>query len=408
MPADILLLFGLSALLSVATASYLARHLSPETDVEPAARRIGHLDGLRGYLAVSVLLHHSAIYVIAALNGGRWATPHPQILNQLGAGAVALFFMVSGTVFYPLVLKGVEADWLGFFVKRFFRIVPLVTISVALVVAVLAATTGSAPGSEDIVPFLTWVSSWAQPPLLGVIEARYLNAQVLWSLQWEWLFYFLLLPFCALLRSLLRAGDLPTLFIPATLLLLSIAGRLLGWEVATMTEATWVNTLPLFAAGMLAFECRSRPAWESRLGGLPSSAVAVTGLVAAALLSHNAYGWSMPLFGFAFITVACGNSFAGLLKSKAALALGELSFSIYLLHGLVLWVGFHGFAPMMGKDASGILLTMPLLAALTVALAYVANRTVERPSMLAGERIAKALARARAATVVNGLARLGS
>jgi peptidoglycan/LPS O-acetylase OafA/YrhL len=159
--------------------------LLPKLEVAPPAKRIGHLDGLRGYLAFSVLLHHSAISVASIISGKQWTLPARAIFDQLGAGAVALFFMVSGTVFYPLVLKGISADWMGFIIKRLFRILPMVTLSVTLVLLVLMAVTGRSPGPIDLLAFLIWVSSWDQPPLLGVLGAKYLNALVLWSLHWE-------------------------------------------------------------------------------------------------------------------------------------------------------------------------------------------------------------------------------
>lgn len=406
MRADQLFFFALSALISLVAAGALAVRLVPAERIAPAPGRIGHLDGLRGYLAFSVLLHHAAIYIAASVNGQDWSAPDLALLEQLGSGAVALFFMVSGAVFYPVVLKGVGTDWIGFVVKRVFRVLPLVALSVILVIVVLMAVSGRMPGRDDVPRFLIWLSSWHQPPLLGITGAKYLNAQVLSSLQWEWLLYFLIVPSCAIIRDILRRLQLQTIVIPAALLLLSLAGRVLDSGEQTLTGATWWNTLPLFAAGMLAVECIARPAWRTLLGEGVSGAAGAVCLLVAITYSRDAYGWSMPLFAFFFVTIACGNSLGGLLDKPVALALGELSFAVYLLHGLVLWLGHRALNPIAGDSAGPTLLALPLLAFLAIAVAALANRAVERPAMVAGAWLAARLARRDNGKMVNGLVRL--
>lgn len=42
-----------------------------------------------------------------------------------------------------------------------------------------------------------------------------------------------------------------------------------------------------------------------------------------------------------FIAIVCGNSFLGLLTSNAARLIGQISYSIYLLHGFLLYTIFN-------------------------------------------------------------------
>jgi peptidoglycan/LPS O-acetylase OafA/YrhL len=200
-----------------------------------------------------------------------------------------------------------------------------------------------------------------------------------------------------MLGEFLRHSGLSTLYLPAALLTLSIAGRLLSGGDISVAGATWWNTLPLFASGMLAYECWSSPIWRGALGTTLSSVAGIVGLVIAMTLSKDAYGWSMPLFAFFFLTVACGNSVGGLLRTRAAVALGELSFPVYLLHGIVLWLGVNALSSVAAGEAEPVLFALPAISVLTVGIAFLANFCVERPTLVVGERIAAKLARYRTA-----------
>ncbi|WP_122973872.1 acyltransferase family protein [Acinetobacter lactucae] len=54
--------------------------------------------------------------------------------------------------------------------------------------------------------------------------------------------------------------------------------------------------------------------------------------------SHNLfYFYLMFSCGFLFISLACDNNLFGLLNARPLQILGEISYSIYLLHGIVLY-----------------------------------------------------------------------
>ena len=59
-------------------------------------------------------------------------------------------------------------------------------------------------------------------------------------------------------------------------------------------------------------------------------------LVAAILLLPDAPLGALVLMTLVFMTVAGGNSWYGLLTSRWTILLGHLSYSVYLIHGLVL------------------------------------------------------------------------
>ena len=72
------------------------------------------------------------------------------------------------------------------------------------------------------------------------------------------------------------------------------------------------------------------------------SVVAMLALIAVAVpFVFNTESLTLILLIIAFIIIACGNQLFGLLLHPVSRALGDLSFSIYLLHGILLFVTFN-------------------------------------------------------------------
>lgn len=350
-------------------------------------RRIGCIDGLRGYLALSVLIHHFIIWLQVTRLGGTWSAPGINLFNSLGSGGVALFFMTTGLVFYPRVLAGFrKTSWPATYATRVFRIVPLVVFSVAVITVIVMLRTGHRPDGAFPAAALQWVTSWGEPPLLGYADSGRLNAYVLWSLWYEWLFYIFMLPACAFGMDLIR-GRLPNWILPAGLLAAALVVR--RYHV----PGGLVPYMPLFAIGMLAFECQRnstiRHILKVRWMALPAIACLAAGMVSA----PTPYGIvQLPLYGFFFVAVACGNDLAGLLRTRGALLLGECSYGIYLLHGTVLSLLFVEGASIVSPLATEHLPILLPLAALAVAcITPVVHLAIERPAIRAGRSIARHL-----------------
>ncbi|MDP4026937.1 acyltransferase [Methylobacterium sp. NEAU 140] len=358
----------------------------------PSRGRIGCLDGLRGLLALAVLVHHGIVWLQVERLGGAWAPPALNLFNQLGAGAVGLFFMTTGLLFYPRVRAGVRAcSWPALLTGRFFRIVPLVAVSVGLVTALIAVRTGRGLDAGYPAAAFRWISAWDEPPLLGYPDSGRLNAYVLWSLRYEWIFYLLVLPACALARDLTR-GRLPAWTIPAALL---VGALCVG--ASQVRTRPMPQILPLFALGMLTWEVQARERVARWLRTPAAAVLAVAALAAGMVAAPSPYGPALPLFAGFFACVACGNTLGGLLRTRAALVLGECSFGIYLLHGLVLSVLFtdlRGVTAAIPTDVLPLVLlpAAALVVALVTPLTYLA---VERPAIRLGARLVRRRSAAR-------------
>jgi peptidoglycan/LPS O-acetylase OafA/YrhL len=390
------LCLGGAAALTIATlvGAQLARRGFP---LPPDVRRIGHVDGLRGYLALAVMIHHFTVWIQVTRLGGTWSPPAVYFFAQLGSGAVALFFMTTGLLFYPRILAGFRAcSWPAIYISRVFRILPLIAFSVGVMTVIAMTRTGQGLGADFPLAALQWIATTGSPPLAGYRDSAFLNAGVLWSLQMEWIFYLCILPLCALLTDMLR-GRLPSWVLPALLLIASQAAPGLRHLFDV-----W-RFMPFFAVGMLAFEIRSRPALASRLQTRGATILAVAALAAGMTLFKSPNFLALPFFAFFFFCVACGNDMGGVLRLKGALALGECSYGIYLMHGILLNLLFVDGAFLIAPIGTRLLpALLPIAAVAIVLLTALTYLLVERPAIKAGRFLSDKWRRSRPAAGPKG------
>lgn len=385
---------GLMLLLSTLIGGLIARN--GKFPLPPAKRRIGCIDGLRGYLALSVLVNHFVERLQESRLGWREiTTPTFHFFNQTGAGGVALFFMITGLVFYPRVLTGWRAcSWISVYINRVFRLIPLIVVSVILVTLVIIFRTGNGFDAKYPWAFLQWITAYAQPPLLGYSNARMVNAGVLWTLKIEWVFYLAILPFCALVMDITRKWNLPSWIVPVGMLcvdgLIWIAKShgLLGHHWPRVID-NLPPVIPCFAVGMIAFECQRRPGLVKWFSSRMAAAIATAGMLFAVFTFHVPYDRGLPFFGFFFICIACGNDFFGIFRLRGALVLGECSYGIYLMHGIVLdllYVELHDFVASLPLDVVPSLL-IPVTAAIVVPFTALTYLCIERPAISLGRTV---------------------
>ena len=96
-----------------------------------------------------------------------------------------------------------------------------------------------------------------------------------------------------------------------------------------------------------------------------------------------------------FYSVARGNSLFGMLTSRASILLGEISYSIYLLHGVVLYVLFTKttVVDVSRFSLSEFFYFMPLVSVLVVIISMVTYLTIEKPCMEFGKDYFAALSK---------------
>ncbi|GAA0266258.1 hypothetical protein LNAOJCKE_3574 [Methylorubrum aminovorans] len=319
----------------------LAPSIAPEAVSAPAGRRaaagLANIQILRGVAAAVVLVHHAAVYAQLLRGADRL---FPTFDAMMGLWGVAVFFAISGCLMAGLVVRDRP---LVFLAHRISRIFPTYLAVVALFAAVFAALGLNFGG----LALLSLSLAPAGP------RSYALNVE--WTLVYETSFYvglFLLaraglarriVPLAVLWLALLAAASLllpaasrdlvlpPAYLLPVVAACVPFAGGLLLPRLIAsgrMTPVAGLLALPLFAACL--FVERDAARW---LGG-----IAAVLLVGAAASARQARGEGAV--------------------TRAALALGDASYLLYLIHVPVLtltasavpahWSGFaYGLTAVM-------------------------------------------------------------
>ncbi len=298
--------------------------------------RFRNLDGLRGMAAVFVMIHNSALWY-GYQTENKWYTSSP-FYTHLGEGAVVIFFMLTGFLFWGKIRSSAHIDWQRLYHSRSRRIMPMYLFSIILLLAIALFSqylTLIHHAGEIVGDFLLFRSSylWRDYPDISLIDAG-----VTWTLAYEWFFYFSL-PILAGFLYMTPANRRYWLFVYALLLIL---GFFRIWHLHA-------KFLMLFVYGAIAFELTRHP----RITPLRQVMVSWKGTMLILLCSviaiyhyENAYETGASfLYAVIFIVIAQGNSIFGLLESNATKILGDISYSTYLLHGIVLYCLFHVFHP---------------------------------------------------------------
>ena len=340
------------------------------------------LDALRGFAILIVVIHHVGLkFPTAAIS------PLGRFLVDIGWGGVDLFFAISGFLITRILLEveGLQGIH-GFFVKRFFRIVPLYLAALALFLATSLLFGQDREVITRLWMNLLFLTAWVIP-FVGENGVPY---TITWSVSVEETAY-LLFGLLALLGPSVLRRSLGWLVIAAMLVRLVLVtggfspesayyfapGRLdaiaLGGMTAVLVQrgfkpGRFSVALPFVATvamlGVLAIWSRHNPA------------VAVLGYTCIGVLAAWLVG-----------AIACSKRGRDNVVVRLLAKLGLVSYFVYLFHGF-------GIAAMNlvlpGAFASN--LSVEVLSVVAVFLTYipalVSWKYFERPMIALGRRLA--------------------
>jgi len=372
------LLATVTAALLLRAVPKIARHLQHSGE-----SRYASIDGLRGYLAFGVFVHHSIITWIF-LRTGVFEFPPSNFYSMLGQGSVALFFMITGFLFWSrLLAQGRQHDWLAFGISRVFRLYPLympLMLAVFVTVFYLQDWQLKEPVSQLFKQGLLWLT-FDRPDVNQYPQTGMLISNVTWTLAYE-VFFYLALPLAALV--FVYRGN----WLQVVLCLIGIYAlyQLVGWE-----HSLKKHFLASFLGGIAAAYWVRRPQLVAWSRTTLASVIALAALALAFTVFNRAFK-TAPLFllSLFFVIVASGNTLFGALKPRSIRWLGEISYSTYLLHGFVLWLMVQRLPLALDLDARETWVYLPLMAACTCLLILISSATflyIEQPGMNAGRNV---------------------
>lgn len=346
------------------------------------------VDHLRAYAALLIVFYHGLHLYSYQFRFDRpfgidhWLQPSNPLLAALAEGhtAVALFMVLSGFILTQGAMDD-AVDYRRFIRNRLLRTYPLFLV---LVFAGIA----SAPENFTIVAFLRTVFGLANLP--GALVTPPFSS-LLWTIAIEWQFYVI---FPLLVLVLKPAWTQRLLILLALLLVLRCLALAAGANAREISYSNILGRLDQFLIGMwTAWRLRARPL--SRTHGAMLAVPSAIAIVAALYAFNRVGGWPTspnwkiawpPLEGAlwaAFVAgyVACANAAQGA-WSRALAWLGEISYSIYLVHFAVIYLMIEYSLPIAftGRPVPDALLDTALIALpLTVAVSTLTYRAIERP-----------------------------
>ena len=361
-------------------------------------QRFPAIDGLRGLLAFGVFGHHAAL-MHDYLDTGIWRAPPSAFYTMIGQVGVAMFFAITGFLFWGKLLDERGApDWKQLYVGRVFRIAPAYLAAVTVMLLVVWNRTYfelREPAPEVLVDTARWLGLgiFGQPDVNGYRDTNRLLAGVTWTLRYEWIFYF----FLPLLAVFARKDWHPWF---------ALAGLLACCAVLALWQAPAAHYCGLFFCGMIPASLMHR-GWRIPADSKLAPALAAGCLWLLFTRFPTATGVAQTLLmGVLFCIFGLGSASLTALEAKPVRRLGEISYSVYLIHGLVLMAVFSDDTIRRYAMSShvGYWLAVFLSGLLLITAATLCYVLVERPGIRLGKYLAGRVARARPAGEGNGRA----
>jgi peptidoglycan/LPS O-acetylase OafA/YrhL len=336
--------------------------------------RVSSLDAVRGFAAILVMISHTceAAGIFPPL-----FDPHvsPVIF---GVSGVVAFFLVSGFVI-PMSLERHRSQS-RFWISRVFRIFPLYLVAFAIAVFFMGETLDT----KGIVAHLFLLQDYV-PGVENVVPNS-------WTLSIEWVWYAVFAILVALNWSQ------KTVLVTTLSLVALIAGVVITFTVTRMPMGR-IGLLGSCVMGLLAYRMYMNDSFKrNSILSIVLAGTIFIGLTTAFLFTNRSGGDLELPFSQVLLTWGVGYAlfyiglFSPLFKrrNKVLVFLGEISYSVYLLHSFVVvfvvsWLGETWLA-------------LPAVFAIALPLSALSYRFIEKPCNAYGSKYAKKFAQRKPQT----------
>ncbi|MFJ1704345.1 acyltransferase family protein [Kitasatospora sp. NPDC088346] len=292
---------------------------SAQRSAGPAKSRLGWLDALRGLAALTIVVQHFSQFL---LPGVFTRTSH---WLDLGSYGVFLFFLVSGYI-VPASLER-RGSVRGFWLSRLFRIYPLclAVVGAGVLVYELGAYRTLSPvnGYAAEHPALAALGNLTMlHDFLGMGGVLF----VMWTLSYEMAFYFLVAALFVL-GVHRRSAEISVAFAVAGVAAVGVFPLLAVTHDQSWIRRSVVLVAAAMAVGLLLVMSRRRPL---AVGG----ALVLAGLSLYLLVANSRTGWfSMAILATMFAGTAFYRAEQGQIGRLKCAVAGAVAF------GAIVWVG---------------------------------------------------------------------
>lgn len=362
--------------------------------VSPASQKLAALEGLRGILAFSVVMHHAYCWYYFT-QSGVWTTGNSVIFARLADFGVIQFFYLSGFLFWRKLMKTGRIPMAKFYLSRFVRIGPVYYCCIGAAIFLGLLLSGLklqvSPGAL-VRSLLPWVlfSLGGQATVNHADIAR-ITCGVTWTLALEWLFY-LSLPFLGWFSRNARR----LIFYALTFGLLFLVSRYFRAATADETSIHAASSILAeyskfmlvgFGGGILI--AALEPQLRNRLLRVPGRNWILLGLYLAYLLIPGIAAAGQVLVLAGFTLVATGADLFGVFASRAVRLLGVISYPMYLAHGIVYYTAMRLRGGIHAVSLPRYTAETAVCVAIILLLATIIHLLLERPTIRLSEDIAR-------------------
>lgn len=337
--------------------------------------RFESIDGLKGLLAVGVFIHHVAAWY-GGLTVGKWDGPNSNFYNHLGQTSVAFFFMITSFLFVTKLLNTGEKEfnWKKFFISRFYRLAPLYYISTVLIFLIVFYITNWQLRLGWI-DFLNTLFHWSlfavfkMPQINNAGFSFLINGGVIWSIWYEWLFYF----------SLPLIGFFILKIKPKPLYLLVGAFFVFMFFIFRQVN---MYCLLSFVGGGIAPVLLKYTKVRGEINEIYASTSIFVCLFMLLQFKETGIIYCTVLQTIIFNLIALGCSLFGVLKSNVLKLLGEVCYSTYLLHGILLYILYYfgfGFETLKKLNTIQYYSIAFVMTPLLIVISFYSFKFIEKP-----------------------------
>jgi exopolysaccharide production protein ExoZ len=337
--------------------------------------RVYSIDFLRGVMASLVMIYHFNSWSGDGLDAS-------SILSRFGLYAVSIFYIISGyALAYVYSDKGSSVDILKYSSARFFRLAPLFyLVSTAFLIKAIIV--------NDDISFINIVLNFSF--LFSVVDPSAYLATGAWSIGNEMLFY------CVLLIVLKSPKYELALFVLLVLSIISfVLFRFQILNIDASLPSQWglyinpLNHILFFVTGLCFYQYRH---FIARYTGI---LLTCTLMLSSLIFLYPAEGGRINLVtgltSFLLFLSSVSIFLVFLILNRFSLFsflpfrfMGDISYSLYLLHPLVWFV----VARILPSNFNAVVIII-LAVIVTVILSWVSFKYFEKPAINFGKRYIK-------------------